>query len=462
MATPSIAPTEPCDLLVHNARLLTVDPANATIHGGALAVRNGRIVAVGPDDEIRREFIARNLVDANGGIVHPGLIDAHIHVSQYTARSVRDALAAKAKTQGHWKAEIRPGDEHASATLAAIEYLKCGYTGFIDPGTIFEPDAVAPVADEVGIRIWLTDPYVADRGRRLAETLGHLASEDFLKRWPKDLDDALRRLGGQLFRNREGGGLARAFVGIYGEGTESLELHRAAVDLAKESGVQFQMHLCYLPSAHRARERELGRPLYHHYANEGLLDDNVTFIHMNVVRPDDVALFAEAGVGIVWCPFGQLHMVGEGGAEPRMAALHRAGVPVGLGIDIPWVINADQLGGMAIAASSVSGETVTPAETLRALTIGGAAAVGAARETGSLEVGKQADFVVRYPNLAGDYRFDDALEGVIHGGRELVRSVYVAGELVFNAGEPVRLDRGRAVENARRSAHGIAARAGLL
>ncbi|MGX8012368.1 hypothetical protein ACVDG8_027085 [Mesorhizobium sp. ORM8.1] len=52
--------------------------------------------------------------------------------------------------------------------MAALDYLKCGYTGFVDPGTVLAPDAVAAVADEAGIRIWLTDPYVADGGEALA------------------------------------------------------------------------------------------------------------------------------------------------------------------------------------------------------------------------------------------------------------------------------------------------------
>ena len=221
------------------------------------------------------------------------------------------------------------------------------------------------------------------------------------------------------------------------------------------------MHLCYSPVAHHARTKALGQSLYRRYANEGLLDEAVTFIHMNVVRPDEVELLAASGVGVVCCPFGQLHMIGEGGAEPRMAALQRASTPVGLGTDIPWVINFDQLGGMAIAASSASGDTLSATEALRALTIGGAAAVGAAKETGSLEVGKLADFVIRHPNSAGGYRFDDALECAIHGSRETVRSVYVAGDLVFQAGETLRLDRQTAIETARTSAQNIAARVGL-
>ena len=453
---------ETCDLLVHNARLLTVDKRDTVVHGGALAVRDGLIVAVGEDETVKRQFVARTAVDANGGVVHPGFIDAHVHVSQYIARSIRPVLAANALTQGHWKEHVRPEDEHASATLAAIDYLKCGYTGFIDPGTIFDPDAVAPVADEVGIRIWLTDPYVGDRGRQLGETLGHLSSAGFLARWTADFDEALERLGSQLFRNDRPDSLVRAFVGIYGEGTESIALHRAALERAQSAGVQFQMHLCYLPSAHLEREKQLGTSLYRYYADKGLLNAGVTFIHMNVVRPDEVELLAEHGVAVVWCPFGQMHMIGEGGAAPRMAALQRAGVPVGLGTDIPWVINFDDLASLAIAASSTVGDTISAQNALRALTQGGAAAVGASGATGSLEPGKYADFVIRHSSPSGDYGFDVTLESAVHGSRETVRSVYVAGNLVYHAGETVRIDRGRAIERSKAAAHEIAARVGIL
>lgn len=452
---------ETCDLVVHNACLLTVDRDSTILDNGAIAVRDGRILAVGRDSDVLDTYAPRQRIDTRGGIVHPGFIDAHIHVSQYTARSVRAALAATALSQGHWKAQIHPEDEHSSATLAAIDFLKCGFTGFVDPGTIFEPDAVAPVADEVGIRMWLTDPYVADRRQHLADTLGHLASENFLDRWPGNTEEALARVGKQLFRNREPDSLVRAFVGIYGEGTESLELHKTALNVAKENGAHFQMHLCYLPRAFHSRERELGEPLYRYYAEQGLLGEHVTFIHMNVVRPDDIELLARQRVSVVWCPFGQMHMVGEGGAEPRMAALQRAGVPVGLATDIPWVINFDQLAGLAIAASSIAGDTMTADSVLRALTIGAAATVGSSDSVGSLEPGKYADFVIRRPDVGADFGFDIPLEAVIHGGRETVDSVYVAGDLVFRAGEAVRLDLREAVETARQSARGLASRIGL-
>src|SRR5439155_7008143 len=179
-----------------------VEADDHVVANGGFAVRNGRIVALASKERIFGDHTSDVLFDAEGGIVHPGFIDAHVHISQYTSRSVLPLMEGTSVTMGHWKGELTPEDEYASALLAALDYLKCGYTGFVDPGTIFSPDAVATVADVAGIRIWLTDPYVADGAESLAANLPELVSESFLARWPRTRDEALKRLGSQLFRNR--------------------------------------------------------------------------------------------------------------------------------------------------------------------------------------------------------------------------------------------------------------------
>jgi 5-methylthioadenosine/S-adenosylhomocysteine deaminase len=453
---------EACDLIVHNATLLTVDADDRVIVPGALAIRAGRIIAVDADKAVRDRYTGRQQLDAGGAIVHPGFIDAHIHVSQYTARSVIGLMEGTAVTQGHWKGALRPEDEHASAMLAAVDYLKCGYTGFVDPGTIFEPDAVAPVAEQAGIRIWLTDPYVADRGETLRADLGYLVSDSFLARWPRDLEDALKRIGTQLFRNKQSDGLVKAFIGIFGEDTDSPELYRAAFDMARANDVRFQEHLGYVPATHRAHEKRLGRPILQHLEDEGLLAAHVTFIHMNLVREDEVALLARNGVRIVWCPYSQMQMLGRGGAEPRMTALHRAGVPVGIASDIPRTHNFDALGTLAMAASSAAGDPMAFREILRALTVGAAATVGADAETGSLEAGKRADFVVRQPAASESFGFDPPLEGAIIGGQHSVRAVFVNGISVLQDGNFERCDEHAVHAAAHASARSLASRIGLI
>ena len=428
----------------------------------AIAIARGRIAAIGPDAIVLATYTAGRTMDADGGAVHPGFIDPHMHVSQYTSRSVLPLIEGTALTMGDWKGTLRPRDEYASASLAAIDYLRCGYTAFVDPGTIFEPDAVAAVAGELGIRIWLTDPYVADRGSNLGKDLSELVSDAFLARWPKDLDAAMKRLGSQLYRNRVTDGLVRAFIGLYGEDTASPELHRAAFDLARAERVRFQEHRGYLPASYLASEALLGRSAIQHLESENLLGDHVTFVHMNVVHPADVRILAKRRVGIVWCSYGQLQMTGTGKAESRMLELHRAGVPVGIASDIPRAVNFDGLGSIAFGAAAAAGQTANPREIMRMRTIGAAATIGASHEIGSLEVGKHADLVIRNTGNSEDLALDRHQEIAVLGERSGVRSVIVNGRMLVEDGQFVGVDPSLVRFRARQSVEEIKGRIGLV
>ncbi len=452
---------EPCDLLIHSATVLTVNAQNEIVTNGAVAVAAGAIVAVGSGAELQRRFGPAQVFDARGAIVHPGFIDAHIHISQYTSRSVLARMAPTSITMGDWKAQLRPEDEHDSALLAAVDYLRAGYTGFVDPGTIFEPDAVAAVADEIGIRIWLTDPYIADRAHELGAHNPDLVSPAFMARWPKTTDAALRRLGGQLHRNDDRGGLVRAFIGLYGEGTSSPELSDAALKLARRHGVQFQEHRGYNPKSYREEERRLGRSLVAQLHDDGVLAPGTTFIHMNVVHKDDVGLLAQSRTGIVWCPYSQLRMLGVDGAEPRSVELARAGAAVALATDIPRTVNFDALGTLATGAAAACGTPAHPTEILRMRTIAAAATIGAERELGSIELGKRADIVVRAAAASEALGLDHAWEAAILGCATPPALVLVNGRVVLRDGVPTAADPAEIAERARRSVRGLMQRIGL-
>ncbi len=449
-----------CDLVVHNAVLLTVDKKDNMVANGAIAIHDGMIVAVGVNRDVLSRYNSHQALDAGGGIVHPGFIDAHVHISQYTSRSVLSSMVGTRITMGDWKSALTPEDEHASAALAAVDYLRSGYTGFVDPGTIFSPDAVAPIANEFGIRIWLTDPYVADAGAELKKHFPELVSEAFLALWPKSRDEAFRRMGSQLFRNNRHG-LVRGFVGLYGEGTDSPALFRAAFDLAREHGVQMQEHLGYSPLLYRQRESAVGVSMMQHMSNEGLLGSHVTFVHMNAVHPGDVQIISAHGVGVVWCPYGQLQMLGRGGAEGRMVELHRAGAKVGIGSDIPRAVHFSGLGTLATVTASATGLAASGSEILRMRTLGSAATVGAASELGSLEVGKRADFVVRRPDVSENLGRDPALEFAVIADASTVDSVFVDGKCVVKHGEVLKADPLAVVAHAHQSVRGLAARLDL-
>ncbi|MDW9782983.1 amidohydrolase family protein [Sinorhizobium meliloti] len=458
-STPGELPVQ-CELIVHSGLVLTIDNDNRIINDGALAIGHGRILAIGSTSEILQTWRANNVLDAEGGVVHPGFIDAHVHVSQYTARSVLPRMARTAITMGDWKAALTPEDEHVSATLAAIDYLRSGYTGFVDPGTIFEPNAVAPVAKKVGIRIWLTDPYVADRGDRLRDH-AELVSDSFLKRWPQNTSQAVHRMGSQLFRNRDSEStLVSAFIGLYGEETCSAELLEAASHLAQTHGVQMQQHLGYAPNFYHRRELALKRPVLEWLADRGWLAPNATFIHMNALSATDVQQIAGANAKIVWCPYGQLQMMSEAHIEPRTSELLDAGVAIGLGADIARIVPISGLGSLAMATAAAFHFSLQATALLRMRCTAAAATVGASDEIGSLEKGKRADIVVRSPRDSITLHVDVLHELAALGGGQ-VRHVIVAGQWVLRDGALEHVDESAALAAARSSVKAIAARIGL-
>lgn len=453
------AAPSPCDLLITGGVVVTVDADNRVLRDGAVAINGAHIVDVGPSSDLRRCYRANETIDAGGAVVRPGFIDAHIHVSQYTSRSVLPLMDGTSITMGDWKGALTPEDEHASASLAALDYLRAGYTGFVDPGTIFEPDAVAAVADEIGMRIWLTDPYVADRGQELAAYSPELVSPSFLARWPRSTEEALKRVGSQLYRNKIKDGRVHAFIGIYGEDTGTAELHGASLQAARDANVQFQEHRGYVPKSVHDHERELGRSMIAQLGDDGVLGPGTTFIHMNVVHAGDVPLLSVSGTKIIWCPYGQLQMIGRGDAEPRMVELYRAGTGVGLATDIPRMMNFETLGSMAIAASSAAGNPATGFEVLRMRTIGAAQTVGADREVGSIEIGKRADIVVDTVSQSKQFGLDVGVEvGVL--GLTFPRHVIINGEVVWRDRRP-RMEIQPIVDRARRSCRAVASRIGL-
>ena len=84
MSATSTAPGQPlsCDLLVtHIDWLITVDPQRRIIRDAALAVKDGRFVAVGKTADLMGQWQASQTIAGHGRVVIPGMIDTHLHSS---------------------------------------------------------------------------------------------------------------------------------------------------------------------------------------------------------------------------------------------------------------------------------------------------------------------------------------------------------------------------------------------
>ena len=326
-------------------------------HRSYRRLQGRRITAVGPGRSILPAYLGRRTIDAGCGVVHPGFIDPHVHIVHGTCRGIfGDALgdAPRKVNFADWKADVQPKEEHAAAVSAGLEMLHNGFTCFIEPGTVFDCDAVAAATEKVEVRGLLAGPYIWDQ-IEIMKQLGPLDSALLYGRAPPKLERCLDEMGKQLWRNADPDALVRGFVMIYGTGTASDELERAAHALAKSAGAPFHQHESYLPSAYRFDKERLGHSRLIHLHNLGVLDGNSTLVHMNVIEDEDVPAIMDAGVNLVWCPFSYLHFGMSDRIPCRLPELlHR-------GINVALAITTDaSVGNSPAAAFLAAGNARTP------------------------------------------------------------------------------------------------------
>jgi 5-methylthioadenosine/S-adenosylhomocysteine deaminase len=70
------------DLKIDHALVVTVDENDTIIYDGCVCVHNGIICAVGTSEECA-EYNAEMLIDAQGNLIMPGLINGHTHAGMW-------------------------------------------------------------------------------------------------------------------------------------------------------------------------------------------------------------------------------------------------------------------------------------------------------------------------------------------------------------------------------------------
>ena len=456
---------ERCDLILKGAQILTLSARRTIYPAGAIAVRGHTIVAVGPEADVLPRWQAPRVLDAGGGIVHPGFIDAHLHINAHTCRGYFQGDSSRGGGSGpnyaDWKAALRPEDEHAAAALGCLELLRHGYTAFVEPGSAFEPDAVAAAAEATGVRCSLADPYLWD-DPSLMDVIPGLKSPSLFARVPPTRERSLRLLGGQLHRNRNADGIVHGHVALYGEGTASDELMRAAKTLADREGVVLNSHLGYDVDMAAAMEARLGRARFEHLADLGVLGRNTTFVHMNVIRDADVAQILASGLSAVWCPLAYLQKGIPLRLPTRIPEMRRRGLTVALGTDSARQSTVGDAPFLAVHLAAEVGHPILSEDVIEMVTLGAARAAGLDRLVGSLEPGMRADLVVRQRDAVElGPGIEPAHQLVTLGHGPTADTVLVNGRVVLEGGRSTLVSEAAVIGAARASAEQMAVRLGL-
>ena len=122
-------------MLFTNATIITMNPTRDIITGGAIAIKDNRIAAVGKTSALLRQYSGDQVIDVKGKLIIPGLIDTHVHLAQALIRGCADDMALiQWLCERVWvlQGNFTHDDGYVSARLCIAEMLKSGTTTFLE------------------------------------------------------------------------------------------------------------------------------------------------------------------------------------------------------------------------------------------------------------------------------------------------------------------------------------------
>jgi imidazolonepropionase len=415
-----------CDLVVRGAsELVTMDPGAAAaspgggaglgvVAHGAVAARDGRIVWAGPEAGLGAAVELASdalVVDVEGAAVLPGFVDAHTHLvwageraAEYGARLAGASYLEIQEAGGGITSTVRATREATGEQLAALAARRLD--SFLRHGTTtLEAKSGYGLTLEAE-RKMLAAARVPHPVRRVHTVLAaHLTPEEYAGRDDQYIDlvcgEILPALAGQA-----------EFADVFcDEGAFGVAQSRRVLEAARALGYRLKIHAEELArTGGAALAAELGA---------------VSADHLIHITAEDIAALRASGTVAVVLP-GTSYTLHT--AYAPMRDLLAAGVTMALATDFnPGSCYCENMQ-MAISLACQEGR-LTPAEALRAATLGGAAALGLQREVGSVEPGKHCDLIVLDASSHQELPY--------HWGVDLVTGVIAGGEIVVSDGKIV-------------------------
>lgn len=442
-------------LIRHADWLYTCNDADEVFADAYLCIEDGRIVAVGTGEPPWHE--ADEVHDMRGRIVLPGFVNVHHHFFQSVTRAVP---FGQRTTSLDWMfalyplwAEMEVEDLYWATLLAAVEQLQSGTTTSVDHSNLHPVDGLESVeaqiraADEAGLRYHLVRgaivgleagldarlrPLIGDRIDRLAGRNAGLVAL---------LERTLR-----TYQSRADGTMLDMSIGPGGLAYDRPDIMEAHARLSRDYDCGLHTHYHPRPIEREMSVARAGRSPIDYIEASGWLGPRTWFAHCTELDDNEIARFADAGVGVSHSPRTVIRL---GYEVPRIGAMRKAGIRVGIGVDGAASNDAgSMLGDLRLAQllhrvgpDRAAPETwLTPYDLLLMATRSGASLLRRT-DIGELTPGKCADVVafdLRQPSLAGG---SDPLGALFMSGADTAASlVIVNGQTRVIDGRMVGID----------------------
>ncbi|MDM1708579.1 TRZ/ATZ family hydrolase [Thiopseudomonas alkaliphila] len=425
-------PETSLDLLLVPTWIAPVEPAGVVFKNYALGIKDGVIACLEPLEQASKRTTQQR-IDLPNMLLTPGLINAHGHAAMSLFRGLADDLALHTWLENHiWPAEARWVDEdfvRIGTRLALAEQVKSGITCVSD--MYFYPKIACDEVHQSGIKAQITVPML-----------------EFAAPGARDLDDSIQQTIALFNELRHHPRLHIGF-GPHAPYTVHDDALKQIAMIANQLDAPIQMHVHETQteiqdSLLRYQERPLAR-----LQRLGLLGPQFQAVHMTQVNEADLALLVATQTQVIHCPESNLKLAS--GFCP-VNQLLEAGVNVALGTDGAAsnndldLISESRSAAFVAKVTTHSATSLNAHQALRMATLNGAKALNLDTQTGSLELGKQADIMaVDLSGLAQQPVYDPVSQLIYTCNSSQVQHVWVNGKQLLKHGELLQIDEAHLV-----------------
>ena len=263
------------DTLLTNAIILTMDEEYRIFQPGAIAIKADSIIEIGENNEIISKFTANEVVDCNGKILMPGLINAHTHVPMTLLRGLSDDLRLDVWLLGYMmpveREYVNPEFVRLGTKIACSEMIQAGITCFND--MYYFEDDVAEATAEVGMRAVCGESilkFPTPDAQSYEELLAY--ARNFIIKW----------------KNHP---LIVPAIAPHAPYTCTAEILQKAKDLAIEFDVPLHIHIAETATEVENSRNEHGMPVVPYVKKVKLLDAKVIAAHCVHIDPGEMRTF---------------------------------------------------------------------------------------------------------------------------------------------------------------------------
>ncbi|MGD9105765.1 MAG: amidohydrolase [Desulfobacterales bacterium] len=407
------------DIVIHNGLIITVNSDFEIIENGMVGISKGTILKIEARADDKPLPEAKEIIDANGGIIMPGLVNTHTHLPMTLFRGLADDIPlALWLDELIFPCEVKyltPETVCLGTLVACAEMMLSGTTTCCD-GYFFEDDVAAAVYKS-GIRGVLGQGVI-----------------DFPAPGVPDPSDNIKNAVAFVEKWQEVSPLITPSIFCHSPYTCCEETLKKAKDVSDSKALLFQIHAAETKNEYvRIQTQQQTTPIKY-LDRIGILDENTLIVHGIWLDDDDIEIIAKRRSKVSHNP--QSNMKLASGIAP-VPSLLNAGVTVGLGTDGCASNNdLDLFHEMDTVAKlhkvNLLDPTVMDARSvLKMATRDGAKAIGLDKHIGSLEPGKQADVIIvdtDKPHLVPMYNPVSHMIYTAQGSD--IRDVIVAGRIL--------------------------------